>query len=131
MIDQFIKQLGNGLEQAAETLGKLPKEEIRAQLDQVARNTLKKMDLVTREDFELQSAMLAKYRERLVALESRIEELEKAGNAPAKKEPAKRTPTKRAPAKKAAPKTETAQEESTDKADTNKADTDKTDTKDV
>ncbi|MBJ7556421.1 accessory factor UbiK family protein [Marinomonas spartinae] len=131
MIDQFIKQLGSGLEQAAETLGKLPKEEIRAQLDQVARNTLKKMDLVTREDFELQSAMLAKYRERLVALESRIDELEKAAAAPAKKEPAKRTPTKRAPAKKAAPKAEAAQEESTDKADTNKTDTDKTDTKDV
>ena len=114
MIDQFIKQLGTGLEHAAETLGKLPKEEIRTQLDQVARNTLKKMDLVTREDFELQSAMLAKYRERLVALEARIVELEKTAATPVKDAPAKKTPAKRAPAKKAAPKTEAVEEESKD-----------------
>jgi BMFP domain-containing protein YqiC len=76
MIDQFIKQLGTGLEQAAETLGKLPKEEIQAQLHQVARNTLTKMDLVTREEFEVQEAMLAKYRAKLIALEARLSELE-------------------------------------------------------
>ncbi|MGR0279408.1 accessory factor UbiK family protein [Marinomonas dokdonensis] len=77
MIDQFIKQLGTGLEQAADTLGKLPKEEIQAQLHQVAQNTLSKMDLVTREEFEVQAAMLKKYRERLVALEARLSELDK------------------------------------------------------
>ncbi|ETI61361.1 accessory factor UbiK family protein [Marinomonas profundimaris] len=77
MIDQFIKQLGTGLEHAAETLGKLPKEEIQAQLHEVARNTLSKMDLVTREEFEVQEAMLAKYREKLALLEARLNELEK------------------------------------------------------
>lgn len=77
MIDQFIKQLGTGLEHAAETLGKLPKEEIQAQLHEVARNTLSKMDLVTREEFEVQEAMLAKYREKLAVLEARLNELEK------------------------------------------------------
>ncbi|AEF53596.1 accessory factor UbiK family protein [Marinomonas posidonica] len=77
MIDQFIKQLGTGLEQAVETLGKLPKEEIQAQLHQVAQTTLSKMDLVTREEFEVQAAMLAKYREKLTALETRLAELEK------------------------------------------------------
>ena len=77
MIDQFIKQLGTGLGQAAETLGKLPKEEIQAQLHEVARNTLSKMDLVTREEFEVQAAMLAKYREKLAVLEARLNELEK------------------------------------------------------
>ena len=76
MIDQFIKQLGTGLEQAAETLGKLPKEEIQAQLHEVARNTLTKMDLVTREEFEVQEAMLVKYRAKLIALEARMSELE-------------------------------------------------------
>jgi BMFP domain-containing protein YqiC len=76
MIDQFIKQLGTGLEHAAETLGKLPKEEIQAQLHEVARNTLSKMDLVTREEFEVQEAMLAKYREKLALLEARLNELE-------------------------------------------------------
>ncbi|MCB5161446.1 accessory factor UbiK family protein [Marinomonas algarum] len=76
MIDQFIKQLGTGLEQAAETLGKLPKEEIQVHLHEVARNTLSKMDLVTREEFEVQEAMLAKYREKLALLEARLQELE-------------------------------------------------------
>lgn len=76
MIDQFIKQLGTGLEQAAETLGKLPKEEIQSQLHEVARNTLTKMDLVTREEFEVQEAMLAKYRAKLAVLEARLTELE-------------------------------------------------------
>jgi len=76
MIDQFIKQLGSGLERAAETLGKLPKEEIQAQLHEVTRNTLSKMDLVTREEFEVQEAMLAKYRAKLTVLEARLDELE-------------------------------------------------------
>ncbi|MFD1384454.1 accessory factor UbiK family protein [Rhodanobacter aciditrophus] len=76
MIDQFIKQLGTGLEQAASTLGKLPAEEIQAQLHQVAKNTLTKMDLVTREEFEVQAEMLQKYREKLVQLEARLAELE-------------------------------------------------------
>ncbi|REG79542.1 accessory factor UbiK family protein [Marinomonas pollencensis] len=77
MIDQFIKQLGSGLEQTADMLGKLPKEEIQAQLHQVAKNTLTKMDLVTREEFDIQAAMLVKYRERLAKLEARIAEMEK------------------------------------------------------
>lgn len=78
MINQFIKQLGSGLEQTAEVLGKLPKEEIQLHLQQVARNTLTKMDLVTREEFELQAAMLAKYRERMLALEEKVSALEQA-----------------------------------------------------
>lgn len=76
MIDQFIKQLGTGLEQAANTLGKLPAEEIQTQLQQVAKDTLTKMDLVTREEFEVQAAMLQKYREKLAQLEARLVELE-------------------------------------------------------
>lgn len=76
MIDQFIKQLGTGLEQAANTLGKLPAEEIQVQLHQVAKNTLTKMDLVTREEFEVQAEMLQRYREKLTQLEARLAELE-------------------------------------------------------
>lgn len=105
MLDQFIKQLGSGLEQTAELLGKLPKDEIQAQLHQVAKNTLTKMDLVTREEFDIQSAMLAKYRERLTALEARIDELEKAAEAPKEEAPVeKKAPTRRRTTKKAAPK---------------------------
>lgn len=81
MIDQFIKQLGTGLEQAATTLGKLPADEIQAQVQMVAKDTLTKMDLVTREEFEVQAAMLQKYREKLVQLEARLAELEENDGA--------------------------------------------------
>ncbi|MEL0638015.1 accessory factor UbiK family protein [Marinomonas sp. TI.3.20] len=103
MIDQFIKQLGSGLEHTVDILGKLPKEEIQTQLHQVAKNTLTKMDLVTREEFELQAAMLGKYRERLVMLEARIAELEKTADA---SEP-KKAPAKRASAKQTVAKADT------------------------
>ncbi len=76
MIDQFIKQFGSGLEQAATQLGKLPAEEIQLQLQEIAKSTLTKMDLVTREEFEIQAAMLAKYRERLNELEEKIKKME-------------------------------------------------------
>ena len=76
MIDQFIKQFGSGLEQAASQLSKLPAEEIQMQLQAVAKTTLSKMDLVSREEFEVQAAMLAKYRQRLVELEDKIKQLE-------------------------------------------------------
>jgi BMFP domain-containing protein YqiC len=36
-----------------------------------------KLDLVTREEFDVQSALLARAQERLAAMESRIAELEK------------------------------------------------------
>ena len=78
MIDQFIEKFGSGFQQTADMLGKLPKEAIQAHLNQIAKNTLAKVDLVSREDFEVQTAMLVKYREHLVALESRIAVLEKA-----------------------------------------------------
>lgn len=76
MIEQLVKQLGTGLDQVAGQLGKLPVDEVQQQLRSVAKNTLEKMDLVSREEFEVQAAMLAKYRERVLALEKRLEELE-------------------------------------------------------
>ncbi|MFT2111257.1 accessory factor UbiK family protein [Marinomonas sp. 2405UD68-3] len=76
MIDQFIKQFGPGLEQAATQFGKLPIEEIQLQLQEIAKTTLTKMDLVTREEFEIQAAMLVKYRERLNALEEKVKNME-------------------------------------------------------
>lgn len=42
---------------------------------------LAKLDLVTREEFDIQSEVLARTREKLKALETRIEALEKARQA--------------------------------------------------
>ena len=80
MIDQFLKQFANGVEQAAAQLGKLPAQEIQLQLQAIAKSTLSKMDLVSREEFEVQATMLAKYRERVQALEARVKALEESQN---------------------------------------------------
>lgn len=76
MIDDFIKQMGNTLGETAAQLSKLPSKEIQAQVQQLAKSTLDKMDLVSREDFDVQAAMLAKYRDRVIELEERMQKLE-------------------------------------------------------
>lgn len=43
----------------------------------VLQNGLTKLDLVTREEFEVQEAVLARTREKLEALEARLKEYEK------------------------------------------------------
>ena len=66
---------------------------VREDLEQNFRGVLKaglgKMDLVTREEFEVQEAVLARTRAKLKGLEERLESLE---NAPARKKRAKRNP---------------------------------------
>jgi len=44
----------------------------------VLRGGLEKLDLVTREEFEVQEAVLARTREKLEALEKKVTELEEA-----------------------------------------------------
>lgn len=69
------KQLENLVETVTqvlpEGLGQLP-EGVKHQLDQRLQITLQKMDLVTREEFEVQQAVLAKTRAKLEALEKRL-----------------------------------------------------------
>ncbi|MDJ0939347.1 MAG: accessory factor UbiK family protein [Woeseiaceae bacterium] len=52
---------------------------MRAELEETFRSVLatglSKLDLVTREEFEVQEAVLARTREKLEALEARLEEL--------------------------------------------------------
>lgn len=60
----------------------LPQDLLRARRDveQQLRNaltaTLRRMDLVTREEFDVQAALLSRTRERLEALQTRIDQLE-------------------------------------------------------
>lgn len=42
-------------------------------------SALRQLDVVTREEFDVQAAMLARTRERLEALEKQVAELERAG----------------------------------------------------
>ncbi|MGL4767507.1 MAG: accessory factor UbiK family protein [Formosimonas sp.] len=44
-------------------------------------SALRQLDVVSREEFDIQAAMLARTRERLEALEARVSELERCNNA--------------------------------------------------
>ncbi|NCN43879.1 MAG: hypothetical protein CO158_10260 [Piscirickettsiaceae bacterium CG_4_9_14_3_um_filter_43_564] len=57
-------------------LGKIPKN-IQANLKQTLSVQFEKMDLVSRQEFDIQKAVLAKTRAKLEALEKQVSELEK------------------------------------------------------
>jgi len=74
----------NSIEDLARTLAEAVPEGLRAvqkDLEENFRSVLKaglsKLDLVTREEFEVQEAVLARTREKLEALEVRLKEYEK------------------------------------------------------
>lgn len=72
----LIDTLGN---QAARLLNNdhgLPAADIEKQLKALINSALTKLDVVSREEFETQQAVLLRTRERLEALEKRVAELE-------------------------------------------------------
>lgn len=54
----------------------LPKAEVEAQLKSLLQGAFNKLDLVSREEFDAQVAVLARTRSRLEALETKVTELE-------------------------------------------------------
>ena len=52
----------------------------------VLRSTLGKLDLVTRDEFDVQTKVLERTRGRLALLEARLAQLEQAGGVPARPE---------------------------------------------
>ena len=68
-------------------LNKLPagvrevQQDIEKNLHAALQSVLAKLDLVTREEFEVQTAVLQRSREKLTALEARVVELEKQQKA--------------------------------------------------
>ncbi len=54
-----------------------PAADLERNLKEVAAQTFRRMDLVTREEFELQRELLQRTREKLENLEKRVAELEK------------------------------------------------------
>ena len=55
------------------------RDEFRTNVRVLLETSLARMDLVTREEFEAQTAMLRRTREKLETLEARLAEMEKAG----------------------------------------------------
>jgi len=73
-IDELAARLASALPPGAQQL----REDAETQFRGVLRKTLGAMDVVTREDFELQKKALARASEKLERLESRLAELESA-----------------------------------------------------
>lgn len=59
-------------------LANTPAKDIEKNAKAVLGGLFNKLDLVTREDFDIQAKILARTREKLQALEARVEALEKA-----------------------------------------------------
>jgi ubiquinone biosynthesis accessory factor UbiK len=61
-----------------ELIASSPAQDVQRNLRAAVGSALQKMDLVTREEFDIQAAVLARTREKLEALEQRVAELERA-----------------------------------------------------
>lgn len=73
----FAERLLSEMQQGLANAGQLiPKKELQAALQAALRN----MDIVTREEFDAQAAVLARTRQRLEALEAELEKLQARQN---------------------------------------------------
>ena len=75
-IDDIANRLANAVPPGLSSL----KEDMEKNFHAVLQSALGKLDLVTREEFEVQKAVLAKTRSKLEALEKRVEEIEQQLN---------------------------------------------------
>ncbi len=89
-IDKLAKMLAEELPQSLKSV----RDDLEENFRSVLRSGLARLDLVTREEFEVQEAVLKRTREKLEAMVARLEELEagtsigRAGGTKAKKKPA-------------------------------------------
>ena len=77
MSDESIESLARKLTESMPEGLRSVREDLENNFRSVLRASLSKLDLVTREEFEVQEAVLARTREKLEALENRLEEFEK------------------------------------------------------
>jgi len=71
-IDGLAKKLADAVPEGLRSM----REDVERNFRSVLRGGLAKLDLVTREEFEVQEAVLARTREKLDALEQRIADFE-------------------------------------------------------
>jgi BMFP domain-containing protein YqiC len=95
-IDDLTRRLAGSLPKGLQAL----QDDIQRNLRAALEAGLAKLDLVTREELDVQAAVLARTREKVTRLEEQVAELEaRLGGAtppPAKKPTARRTPKKSA-----------------------------------
>ncbi len=71
-IEEMARQINNALPPGLRNLG----EEVDRKVKQVLQSQLNKLDMVSREEFEVQTKVLLRTRERLVELEAKLAQLE-------------------------------------------------------
>lgn len=70
-IEQILQQFQDSLPEGVKAFG----QEAESKLKQTLQAQLSKLDLVTREEFDIQTQVLLRTREKLEKLESRLDEL--------------------------------------------------------
>jgi hypothetical protein len=80
LLNELARKISNLLPADVATLKQDLEKNIRALL----QSTFQKLDLVTREEFDVQTAVLARTREKLEALEKRLQNWEKTTKPPSK-----------------------------------------------
>ena len=71
-IEQFAKQITDAMPEGIRTMAQETEDKVK----QVIQAQLARMDIVTREEFDVQSQVLLRTREKLIALEARLDALE-------------------------------------------------------
>jgi len=89
-IESLARRLAASLPQSLQAARDDVEENFRA----VLKGSLARMDLVTRDEFEVQEAVLMRTREKLESLVARLDSIEKSQSAPAKKKGSKKAASK-------------------------------------
>ena len=71
-LDEVTRKLAEAVPRELKNAG----EDLQGRFRKVLENQLEKMDLVTREEFEIQKRVLERSREKLEQLEARLEQLQ-------------------------------------------------------
>ena len=77
-IEQIARQVHESMPKGLRDLG----EDVEKKIRQVLQSQLTRLDLVSREEFDVQTQVLLRTREKLVLLEQRISDLESRAAAP-------------------------------------------------
>ena len=77
MNKESIEDLAGRLADAVPSAARSVRDDLEETFRSVLQNGIAKLDLVTREEFDVQEAVLARTREKLEALEKRLDELER------------------------------------------------------
>ncbi|MCH8506404.1 MAG: accessory factor UbiK family protein [Ectothiorhodospiraceae bacterium] len=77
----FLSQLQGQFGQFVPDMARAAKEDVEQHARAAALSVLSRLELVTREEFDAQQAVLLKTREKLEALERRVARLEERGSA--------------------------------------------------